>query len=434
MSENPELVAEALAEESQQEPVEKTGEVPVEAPVEEPPAEAPVEEVTVEAAPVEEAPVVEVPVQIPAEKQPKPKKVRKPWPVGIRIVMVFVAIILCVAMFVVSLAGTLVLNVRTIVSRDGISKIVTQLISGETVSGPARPALAVGTGTVYLDEYSAQSGMSDILVDWAYDLLKESFGDEMELTKEQVETFVQESTVKDFVADKAAGLVEDFYNEESNTTITVEEITQLIEENKDVIEEQFGVVIDQEVIAEIDNKLEESGILEPIEENGLLGYIEQTMTDSPAPDSPESPNAPGVETPGDFGEAQNSMNQVKQIMNIVRQVTSNKAIAILWGAFGLLAVALFFVTRRSFPATLSQTGSMLMLTGVIFCVPTVLCKVAPAMVSGLLGKELGGIVCLVFNAAAVVNYAVVGVGFGLIALSIVTKIVKNARREKALLA
>lgn len=445
MSEIPEVTADVLPAEPQQEQDQQTAEVQaqaVEAPVEEasveevPVVEAPVEEVPVVEVPVEEAPVVEAPAE-PAprqvvEKLPKQKKVRKPWPVGVRILMVFVAIILCVAMFVVSMAGTLVLNVRAIVSRDGISKIVTQLVSGETVSGPVRSALAVGTGIVYLDEYSSQSDMSGMLVDWAYDLVKEAFGNEVEISKEQVEEFVQESAVKDFVADKAAGLVEDFYNEESTTTITVEEITQLIEENKEIIEEKFDIVIDQEALEELDTKLEESGILEPIEENGLMGYIEQTMTESPAPDT-----APDGEVGGSIGgtqESMNNMNKAKEIMNILRQVTSYEAVAVLGGAFVLLMVLLFFVTRRSFPATLSQTGSMLMLTGVIFCVPTVLCKVAPALVTGILGKELGGIVCLVFHAAAVVNYTVLGVGFGLIVLSIVAKVIKGMRATKALLA
>ena len=415
MSEIPEVVADELPVETQQEEITKTPEAPVEAP-----AEVPVEAPAEQAAPQPEA-----------VKAPKQKKRRS---VPVKIVMALLAIILCVAIFAVSLAGVLILNIRTVVSRDGITNIVNQLVAGPSSVSPMRPALAAGTGRVYLDEYeSGESDMSNLLVDWAYDLIQETFGDEVELTKEQVKTFVQESTAKDFVADKAAGLVEDFYNEKSDTTITVEEIVQLMEENKEIIEEQFGVVIDQEAVEQMNVKLEESGILKPIEEKGLMTYIEETLVEEPSIDGAVGgDSSTGNSSTGNSGanNMKESLTKAKEIMNIVRQVTSYKAVAVLAAVFVLLLVALFFVTGRSFPATLSQTGSMVLLTGVIFGVPTILCKAAPALVNSLLGKDLGNLVGLVLNAAASVNFTVLGVGFGLIVAAIVVKIVKSAKAKK----
>ena len=415
MSEIPEVVADELPVETQQEEITQTPEAPVEAP-----AEVPVEAPAEQAAP-----------QAEAVKAPKQKKRRS---VPVKIVMALLAIILCVAIFAVSLAGVLILNIRTVVSRDGITNIVNQLVAGPSSVSPMRPALAAGTGRVYLDEYeSGESDMSNLLVDWAYDLIQETFGDEVELTKEQVKTFVQESTAKDFVADKAAGLVEDFYNEESNTTITVEEIVQLMEENKEIIEEQFGVVIDQEVVEQMNVKLEESGILQPIEEKGLMTYIEETLVEEPSIDGAVGGGSSTGNSSNSNSGANNmkeSLTKAKEIMNIVRQVTSYKAVAVLAAVFVLLLVALFFVTGRSFPATLSQTGSMVLLTGVIFGVPTILCKAAPALVNSLLGKDVGNLVGLVLNAAAGVNFTVLGVGFGLIVAAIVVKIVKSAKAKK----
>lgn len=424
MSEIPEVVADALAAEPKQEQAQQ----PVEAAEVQAEAVAPVAEPIIEVEPVVAEPV----------KTPKQKKEKKRRPVGVRIVMAILAVILCVAIFAVSFAGVLILNIRTVTSRDGISKIVNQLVAGPSASGVMRPALAAGTGTVYLDESSAaESDMSGILVDWAYDLFQEEFGDELKITKEQVETFVQESTVKDFVAEKAAGLVEDFYNEESNTTITVEEITQLIQENKEIIEEQFGVVLDAKAIENVDTALKESGILEPIEDQGLMGYIEQSLVEKP--DMEDSDSVGGSSSgssssggsSGGMTDMQESLAEAKQIMSLVRQVTSYKAVALLAGVFVMLVVALFFVTGRSFPATLSQTGSMLLVTGVIFLIPTVLCQVAPGLVTGILGKELGGILCLVFQAAAGLNYTVVAVAFALIVGAIVVKIIKGVRARNA---
>lgn len=456
MSEIPEAAADALSAEPKQETIEKTEQPAeqVEAPVaeaapeaeaapvaeepvaEEPEAEEPVAEepeaeaaAEVEAEPVaEEAPAAEpvaepVPVAAPAAEAARPKKKKKKRrSLGVRILMGFIATILCFAMFVVSFAGILILNIRAVVSRDGITKIVNQLVASPTVSGALRPALAAGTGTVYLDEYEDdEQDMSNMLVDMAYDMIQEAFGDEVELTKEQVKTFVQESTLKDFVAEKAAGLVEDFYADESNTTITAEEITQLMEENKEIIEEHFDVVIDQKAIEEMDARLEESGILEPIEEKGLMGYIEQTITED-------------AETGEALEEAKETLEEVKKYMEIVRQATSVQAVAMLGGVFLLLVVLLFFVTGCSFPATLSQSGSMLLSTGVIFAVPTALCLYAPELIRAILGKNIGGIICTVLTTTATVNFTVLGVGFALIVAAIVVKIILGIRRAKALVS
>lgn len=380
--------------------------------------------------------------ELPVETK-KVKKVRKPRSVPVKILMGLIAFILCIVMFVVSLAGVLVLDIRAVVSRDGISQIISQLISGNAFSAPTRPALAagVGRGMVYADEYSAGGNMNGMLVDWAYDMLKDQFGEEMPVTKEQVQTFVEESTVKDFVADKVAGLVEDFYSGESETTITVEEITQLIEENKEVIEEQFGVTIDEEALEAVDTMLEESQILAPIEEEGLLNYVQQSMTGTPAPENPQGTTAPGGSQDdsqsGDTGIGSGSqlpsaspMGSISQIMELVRTATSYTTVAILGGIFALLLVLLFFVTGRSFPATLADTGVVLTLVGLIFSAPTAVCMFNPQLCSSLLGDMAGGIVILIFRAASGVNFTVLGVGVALIVAAIVVKVVKNVRAKR----
>ena len=181
------------------------------------------------------------------------------------------------------------------------------------------------------------------------------------------------------------------------------------------------MVIDQEVIDEMNVKLEESGVLEPIEKKGLMGYIEETLVAAPDGDA-SSGNS-------NLGEMQESLNQAKEIMNIVRQVTSYKAVAALAGVFLILMVALFFVTGRSFPATLSQTGSMVLLTGVIFGVPTVLCKAAPSVVTGILGKELGvdPLVMLICLYAGVKLLGFAGLLLSPLMAMLLTQVMKAAR-------
>ena len=393
--------------------------------------------------------ILETTAQEQPVKPQKVKKVRKPRSVPVKILMGLIAFILCIVMFVVSFVGVTILDIRAVVSRDGISQIISQLISGNVFSAPQRPALAVtvGKGVGYpAAEMSAGGNMSGMLVDWAYDMIKDQFGDELPITKEQVQTFVEESTVKDFVADKVAGLVEDFYAGESETTITVEEITQLIDENKEIIQEQFGVTITQEAVDAVEQMLEESEILAPIEEQGLLDYVQQSMGGTAVPDTdPDSSGSQsdsGIQdgsgsqsgsTTGNSGSqlpSASPMETVSQIMELVRTATSYTTVAILGGAFALLLVLLFFVTGRSIPATLADTGVVLTLTGLIFSAPTAVCVFNPQLCTSILGDPVGGIVVLIFRAASTVNFTVLGLGAALIVGAIVAKIVKNIHAKK----
>ena len=476
------------------------------------------------------------------KKEKKAKKVKKPRSVPLKIFMGLIAFILCIVMFAVSVVGMVILNLRVIVSENGISSIITQLVTGPIASVPQRPALTAGLGTVItyggsnadakvsydtgasgsvvqinpdgsisvdgvivgqapevnadgsitledgtvmnsfavdgegnmilgegqltqdvldsllgedsgyvvdgegnimagltediLDDMNqvvddavgsgGADGVAGALVDWAYDYVQEQFGGELEISKEQVQNFVQNSTVKDFVAEKAAGLVQDFYSGENKTTITPEEISGLIKENAQILEEQFGLEINDEALEIVDQVIEESGFLEPIEEEGLMGYIQQSM----GVVSPEGDSATG--TPGISGgnEMMESMQTIQQAMEIVRNVTSYTALAILAGVMAFLMLLLFFV-NGGISAMLSQTGVILTLTGLIFSAPAMVCQTQPALLTDLLEPMIASVVISVFTATAWVNYTVLGVGIAMIVAAIVIKIIKNANKKKA---
>jgi len=366
-------------------------------------------------------------------QEKKVKKVKKTRSVPLKIFMGLIAFVLCIVMFAVSVVGMVILNLRVIVSENGISSIITQLVSGPTASVPQqRPVLAAGFGGMDLSGVMGDTttiggdfGVSGALVDWAYDYVQSQFGEEMEITKEQVQEFVENSTVKDFVAEKAAGLVQDFYSGESNTTITTDEITELIEENAEILEEQFGLVINQEALDIVDQVIEESGFLEPVEEEGLMGYIQQSMGGGPAIDGDAS-GTPVI--PGGDSQMMQDMLAMQQAMEVIRNVTSYTALAILAGVMAFLMLLLFFV-NGGISAMLSQTGVILTLTGLIFSAPAIVCQTQPALLLGMLEPMVAGIVISIFTATAWVNYTVLGVGLAMIVAAIVIKIVKNAKKK-----
>lgn len=350
-------------------------------------------------------------------KAKKVRKVKKPWPAPVKVLMGFIAFILCVVMFVVSFAGVAILNLRAIVSENGITQIISQLIAGTPSTSSTRPVLAGGAdGFVIQGNSSAE--MSGMLVDWAYEMIQSEFGEELEITKEQVQTFVENSTVKDFVAEKTTGLVEDFYAGTYETTITPEEITGLIQENAPLLEEQFGLVITEEEISFVEEALEESGVLDPIQENGLMGFIEE-QTKSTYTD----------EETGEVIEV-DGMQEVKEIMEIVRTVTSVEAVAILGGVFLLLMALVFLVTRFSFPATLADTGVVLTLVGLIFSAPANLCQNQPEVLLNLFdGEAIAGVISSIILSAAWVNYTVLGVGAAMIVAAVVIKILQSKQKK-----
>ncbi len=372
----------------------------------------------------EEAVVTSEEVVVPV-KAKKAKKVRKPRSVPVKILMGFLAFILCIVMFVVSVAGVSILNLRAVVSKDGITQIITQLIAGTPAPGSGRPVLAGGADQIVVDTTGSSGNMSGMLVDWAYEMIQDQFGEELVITKDQVQNFVENSTVKDFVAEKAAGVVEDFYSGNYETTISKDEVVQLMRENAPLLEEQFGLVITEEEIAYVEDALEESGVLEPIQENGLMGFIEQ-QTMGTAPDEEQGSNSVSGGS-----QMMNSMQAAKEIMALVRTATSFETVAILGAAFLVLLVLLFLVTGFSFPATFADTGIVLTLVGLIFSAPAMVFTTQSQLIASMLDPTVAGIASSIILASAWVNYTVLGVGVALIVAAIVIKIVQCARKKAA---
>ena len=172
------------------------------------PEERPVAE-TLPVQPAAEAPVSEEPAplpplpEMPAELQ-KVKKIKKikrsrPWP--LKILLELIAIVLCLTLFVVTIAGALIMDLRVMTSKGGFEKILNQLITS-TVSQPEAAAPApTPNGSVLLLSDTSASVVSDPITDMVYELLQSGLGEDLPLEKEDVRDFINNSTVKDFLTD-----------------------------------------------------------------------------------------------------------------------------------------------------------------------------------------------------------------------------------------
>ena len=378
-------------------------------------------------APVSAEPAVQQPLrEMPAEP-PKIKKIKKikrsrPW--SLKILLELIAIILCLTLFVVTIAGALILDLRVMTSKGGFEKILNQLITS-TVSQPGNSAQApTANGSVILLSDTSASVVSDPITDMVYGMLQDQFGQELPLEKQDVQDFINNSTVKDFLADKVSGAFDDFFNGTSNTTITKDEIVGLVRDNAPLIKDSFGVEITDAQLEQLESALDEVPILEELEKEGLMGFIEDNYLDA-------DKDTDGSGIAGNGGLA-DSLASVKQMMDSVRMVTSNTAIACIAGVLVLLMLLILLV-NWTLPKTLSDIGITLLFAGLVLS--SVNFVAASGVLDMLLADQAAivGLINGILASIAVVHYSILGTGIALIVLAIVTKIIKS-HRSKALQA
>ena len=379
------------------------------------PAVTPEEILAAETAP--EQPVPEVQSELPVMPAPEtPQKIKKlkksrrrPWP--LKILLELVAIVLCVALFAVTIAGALIVDLRVMTSQGGFEKILTQLIA-PTGSVQAVPQ----PGVTLLSAPDQSQDAANFVTDMIYDMLQENFGQEVPVTKDQISEFIDKSTVTEFIAEKMSGAVNDFLNETSDTTITKDEIMDLVRDNSALLKESFDVEITDDMMTQLETALDEVPMWDELEEKGLVGYLEENLL---LPDS---------EADG----SSNGLAAIKQAMDYVRMVTSNMAIACFAGAMLLLALLVLLV-NWSVPKTLSDVGITLLFAGLILSSLNFIG--ASGVLETLLADQLQiiGLINGILASVAVVHYGILGTGVALIVLAIIAKIIKNSRRKKAML-
>lgn len=326
----------------------------------------------------------------------------------------FVCFLLGIVMFLCAIYATTVLDLRMLVSKNGISQILRETLSS-VVPSPIRLTLTAG------DLPSAskdQSEQDSPLADWLYGQMQDIFDGNAPFTKDQVDQFVEESNLRDFIAENFSGAVDDFYAQQG-TVIEKEDVLQLINENAALLEQITGFVVTDEMKQQAIGMIEDSGMLEELAEKGLHGIILESMGEADDPSS--DGQTPGAST----GKQEPSM---MKILDTIRQATSYTAVAIAAGAFLVLAVIYFFAAQMHWGRTLTGCGIPLLLTGLIFIPGTVVCLAAPQTLMDFFSGDpiVPTVINLFFRITAPVNCAVFGAGL----VMIVAGIVLNVRAKK----
>ena len=332
---------------------------------------------------------------------------KKKLPLGVRILFAFLSVILCFVLFATTLVTILVADLNTITSKDGLQKIITQTLFPKSAPARVNPLLAGSSfsGLEGFDFSNLEIGSdgldTDVLADAIYDILAEQPDIEIDITRSDIHSLLEESTIPEFVSDKVSSIVNDAISGEITTTITKDDLLNLVEENIPIIEDTLGIEVETEVLDQVSEWIDESKVVESVQEglNTALGVTAPSEEESVAPQKKPS-NIFDVVGP-DF----QFPSSISDFLALAGVVSSTSTLLICIGAC-LVIILLLLLTHWGRPfAAVRSAGIPIMLAGILMLVPSVLANVMPDMLLDLVSEFMpaGGslIVRLVQNILAV---------------------------------
>lgn len=335
-----------------------------------------------------------------------------------KILLHILSVLLCIVLFASTLVTMLVADVKVATNKDNLHRVISS-----TLSAPHSQPLGPITAAVGDDLSAANSGgdLSGQIVEFAYGMLEEQSGGELPFTIDEVKSFVEESTIKDFIAEKSASIISDIYTGENTTDITSDEIQQLLTENKDLIQEYFKVELDDESIQTVAQSISEMPAMQQIREEGIANML----TGGTSSEDTDADEGVGTTT------GTSSSNSMADMLDMVRTYTSDTVLLACIGVCAVL-VALLFLCAWSKPySAMFYSGSTFTLAGLVFLVPTLIAWLAVDtwmnLFSGM--PMVGPLSRMILMLTGGVCGCVFGLGVLLIAGGIVVKIL--IRKKKA---
>ncbi|MGN1000249.1 MAG: hypothetical protein ACI4PO_11920 [Faecousia sp.] len=375
-------------------------------------------------APAAEEPAVPAAEAAPAGKQPR--KYQKPH-VAIRILMQLLSLLLSLVLLFGVISAALVADLRQVTAKDGIKQILVTLLQG-----PATVRPAVGAVNIRLDSASEQSSSQvlDALVDMAMEYLATMEGLPEELDenalRSEVEAFLNESTLVDFLTDKVAGYTSDYLTGEALTTITPEEIRQLVEENKEVIQNRFGIEITREQTDAIVRAIEEVDIDTAVRKE-VFESIDRMPLGGPSV-RPEDPDNPALSE--NSGIPQNLT--VGELVRILQQISSDSVMAACVGFCAVLVLLLLLCNFYSIPGGLGWASAPTIFAGLLLSLPIFWIQGNPETLTMLVNGEptVANVIAGLASTLAPVHFAVLGIGIALAAASIAARVIRSVMRKR----
>lgn len=354
---------------------------------------------------------------------------KKKLPLGVRILLGFLSVILCFALFATTVTTILVADLSLLTSKGGLQKLIKDVIF--PTSAPVHISAVILPGRTPVRLNDADTTSQDAIIDALYDMLQEQFGGELPIEKEAVKDLIDQSTMSDYISDKVSGIVSDVISGESTTTITTDEILDLVEENKALLENTFQVEITEEMLEEVGQYVEKMDIMDTVQQevSNIVGL--------PSPVDPSDPNS--TIGSNQTGSAMSLIDAIlkgqigefglAEALILVRFITSTSVLLSCIGAC-LLLCALLFLTNWGRPnAALRCCGIPILIAGILFLIPTVVAYAVPSLFldKGIAGSAIRQVLVL----AGTVSISVTALGLVLIIGGIVLGSILKKRAAKA---
>lgn len=282
-------------------------------------------------------------------------------------------------LFVTAIATALVADVRIVTSQDGISGIIRTMMSAPAQVRPQAPSAISGeTGLRVAPRVNRMNQMprreeetnseadadaaGDVAADLTeqvigmfYQAMGDMFGEEMTFSQEEFTQMVNDSTVKDYIADKTAALITDYLNDEITTTFEVEEVVNLIHENSELIESITGEPIPDDISEKIGQAFDNNEIIAKVEAEGLAGFMELMGT----PENPDDPEGSASGSNAVLG----LLETVKESYAVVSSIASVQNMIIGIVICLVLMAGIVLINCRQLGKGLRRAGYPLLIAG-----------------------------------------------------------------------
>lgn len=294
--------------------------------------------------------------------------------------------ILCIVLMLSTIITILVADVRTLSSKDGINAIISEFLKPSAPAG--RPVAMPGTpNTLYappkamaeLDMDALMAGDNSALVEWLFETMTEGMEEEVDVTLEQVEDFVSKSSLDDYLTEKSAGIVSDFLTGEKTTTFTMEEIQEQLETNAELLKETFDIEVSDEFVQEVKNAVEETGVVEQLNKDGLQAFLPAEVLD----EIKKTEEMSSTDVLSGIMDGSVKVN-FGTIMKLFRDLVSLQTLMICIGFCAVLIGLIFLCRWKRYYRAMTDIGITLTVTGAICMVPAVFYWVGKDMLLSLL--------------------------------------------------
>ena len=353
---------------------------------------------------------------------------KKP-PFALRLLLGLISFVLCICLFVTAIAGIMLANVRSIVSKDTLQKLISDLMF-KPVASHQVPAALPQLGSFHHirlenapDEFLAESAKPGLVVEWVYGFLQEQMGEEFDLTYEHINNFFEESTAKDFLSEKIAAVISDACTGEQTVSITSEEISGLIAENKELIEKHFGITLTEETLQNLDAWVEETGLVEQLSAEGIANMLGEIS------EGGMEPLHTGVDSLMYVMKAVTGDEKlhIPTVMEAARFMISDTVLFAVIGVAAALLALLVLVNLVQIHKGLIDGGITLIFAGGIMLAPAALSSV----LSGALPGTAGKLMLHLLNATIPAALITLGIAVALLAGGIVLRVLLPKRKAHA---